>query len=183
VPVIYTDFTDSIYTEVKEHDLLGYPVTNLDAYRKRVKKYLDDHRQHLVIHKLTHNIPITTAELEELERMLFEQSELGGREAFQKAFGEKPLGALVRSILGLDAQSARDVFAEFLQTPGLNTAQIRFIDRIIRYLTVNGVIDPGQLFEPTFTELYSGGLTIFDERMAGRVVDLLEGVRRNAGVG
>lgn len=182
-PVIYTDFTDSISPEVKEHDLLGYPVTNLDAYRKRVKKYLDDHRQHLVIHKLTHNIPITTAELEELERMLFEQSELGGREAFQKAFGEKPLGALVRSILGLDAQAARDVFAEFLQTPGLNTAQIRFIDRIIRYLTVNGVIDPGQLFEPTFTELYSGGLTIFDERLAGRVVDLLEGVRRNAGVG
>jgi type I restriction enzyme R subunit len=179
-PVVYTDFSDQQSGEVREHEVLGYPVTGLDAYRRRVKKYLDDHRQHLVIHKLTHNEPINRHELEELEGMLFEQSDLGGRELFVKAFGEKPLGSLVRSMLGLDAEAARAVFDGFLQTPGLNTVQIRFIDLLIRSLSVNGVIAPAQLFEPPFTEIHAGGLGIFDEGLAGKVVDLLEGVRRNA---
>lgn len=180
VPIVYTDLTDQIVGQVKEHDLLGYPVTNLDAYRKRVKKYLDDHRQHVVIHKLTHNIPINRHELDELESMLFEQSDLGGREVFVKAFGEKPLGALVRSILGMDAGAAQAVFAEFLQTPGLNTTQIRFVQQIVRSLAVNGIIDPAQLFAPPYTDIHTDGLNLFDDRLAGKVVDLLAGVRKNA---
>jgi len=178
--VVYTHFEDSFEGNVKEHHLLGYPVTPLDAYKKRVRKFLEEHRQTLVIHKLTHNIPITQGELGELERMLFEQSELADREQFTRAFGEKPLGTLVRSLLGLDVQAARDVFAAFLQTPGLNTAQIRFIELIIRSLTVNGWMDPAQLFEPPFTEVYSGGLSVFEDGLASTVVNLLEGVRRNA---
>lgn len=179
---IYTDFTDAMDGEVKEHHLLGYSINDLEAYRKRVKKYLDDHRHHLVIHKLTHNVPITRPELDLLENMLFEQGQAGTREEFVRAFGEKPLGTLVRSILGLEVQAARAAFAEFLQMPGLNAAQIRFIDLLIRSLTVNGVIEAGQLFEPPFTEVHTGGLAVFEGKMAGRVVELLEGMRRNAEV-
>lgn len=179
---VFTDFEDTLDSSTVEHKLFSYQVVDLDAYRKRVRQFLHEHRKHLVIHKLTRNIPITGAELTELERMLFAQSELGSREEFDRAFGPQPLGALVRSLLGLDADAARAVFAEFLATPGLNTTQIRFIDLVIRSLTVNGLIDPAQLFEPPFTDLHSGGLTVFDERLAGRVVNLLEGVKRNAGV-
>jgi type I restriction enzyme R subunit len=114
--------------------------------------------------------------------MLFEQSDLGSREEFVRAFGEKPLGALVRSILGLDVQAARQVFADFLQTPGLNSAQIRFVDMIIRFLTVNGWVEPDKLCETPFTEVYAGGLSVFEDGLAGKVVELLEGVRRNAEV-
>ena len=180
--VVYTDFEDTFDGDVKEHYLLGYPVTNLDAYRKRMRKFLQENRQSIVIHKLTHNAPITRGELEELEHMLFAQSDLNDREQYTRAFGEQPLGTLVRSLLGLDVQAARAVFADFLQTPGLNTAQIRFIDLIIRSLTVNGFIEPAQLFELPFTEVYSGGLSLFDDTLAGKVVNLLEGVKRNAQV-
>ncbi|MCB9354670.1 MAG: DEAD/DEAH box helicase family protein [Lewinellaceae bacterium] len=181
-PAVFTDFEDAMDGDVMEHNLFSYQVNDLNAYRTRVQQFLYEHRQHLSIHKLTHNIPITTGELSELERMLLEQSDLGSREDFEKAFGTQPLGALVRSMLGLDAEAARAVFAEFLATPGLNTPQIRFVDLIIRSLTINGVVDPAQLFAPPFTDVHTGGLTVFDDRLAGKVVDLLEGVRRNAGV-
>lgn len=179
---IFTDFEDALDGRTVEHHLFNYQVNDLDAYRKRVRQFLDEHRHHLAIHKLTHNIPITPGELSELERLLLEQSEVGSRDDFTQAFGEKPMGVLVRSMLGLDADAAHAVFAEFLATPGLNTTQIRFINLIIRSLTVNGMVEPGQLFEPPFTDLHTGGLTAFDDRLAGKVVDLLEGVRKNAGV-
>ena len=79
----------------------------------------------------------------------------------------------------------RDAFAEFLQVGTLNASQIRFIDTLITYLSKNGMIDPGRLFESPFTDLHDQGLVgVFkDENQARKVVGIIEGINQNALVG
>ena len=47
-------------------------------YEKKVKAYLNDHRDHLVIHRLRTNQPLTDTDLEGLEQSLIEIGEGNG---------------------------------------------------------------------------------------------------------
>lgn len=49
----YTNFTDEI---LQTHERPGeYSVNDMQSYRKKVNKYLQDHKDDLVIYKLRHN--------------------------------------------------------------------------------------------------------------------------------
>ncbi|GAB3542499.1 DEAD/DEAH box helicase family protein [Pontibacter brevis] len=182
-PIVYTDLDDEVLvvTEPKPVVVTGL---NLEAYRKRVAQYLIERKHHLVIHKLRTNQPVTPEELQELENMLFDQGEVGTREQFEKAYGKQPLGRFIRSIVGLDITSAREVFSKFINNPSMNPQQIRFMDMIIQYLCTNGCIEIGKLFEAPFTEVSSKGLLgVFSPDEANEVVSLLEQVNQYAEVG
>jgi type I restriction enzyme R subunit len=158
--------------------------TNLDAYRKRVAEYIQKNRNHITIHKLRTNQPITASELKELEKMLFDQGDLGAYNQFVKAYGEQPLGTFIRSIVGLDQTAANAAFSTFINNPSMNASQIRFVNMIIQYLTTNGVITADKLFEPPFTEISSNGLLgVFGQTMAQEVVHLIDGINQRATVG
>lgn len=87
----------------------------------------------------------------------------------------------IRSIIGLDANAAKLAFSELLLAGNFNSQQIRFIDTIINYFTAKGVVEPSRLFEAPFTDINANGmLGIFDEKMSGRIIALMEGVNRNA---
>jgi type I restriction enzyme R subunit len=182
-PVIYTNFEDDYDGPVREHEIVVGSGNDLDAYKRDLESYLKQHSKHITIHKLRNNIPITKAELEALETMLFEQGTLGTKEAFIKAFGQQPLGRFVRGILGLDINAAKQAFSEVLINQNLNASQINFLNTIINFLVVNGTIDPAMLFESPFTDLNSGGiLAVFDENTSGKIISLIEQVNRNAEV-
>ena len=100
----------------------------------------------MIIHKLRTNVPITSTELNTLDKMLFEQGELGSKEKLEEAYGSQPLGKFIRSIVGLEVSAAKEALSKFINSPALNSQQIRFVNTIIQYLTVNGTIDPGALF-------------------------------------
>ncbi len=177
---IYTDFEDTISGEWKEIDILP-TYTSLEAYRKRVERIVLQNRHHITISKLQSNIPITSHELQELERMLFENEEAGNKEKFRKALGEKPLGIFIRSILGLDINAAKVAFGEFLNHGKLTGDQINFINKIIDFLSVNGTIDAKLLYESPFTDENDAGLTgVFDEEAAHRILDIIENINHNA---
>jgi type I restriction enzyme R subunit len=181
-PIYFTAFNDEFDGDAIEHQLV-YNINNLDAYKRRVEQYLKEHSTHLVINKLRNNLPITRAELEELERMLFDQGIVGTREEFIKAYGEQPLGKFIRSIIGLDVNAAKASFAEILSTQSLNSRQIRFIDMIINFLTIKGTIDPERLFDSPFTDISSSGVMgLFDAEQATKIVSLIEEINRNAEV-
>lgn len=44
-------------------------------YKQRVEKYVRQNQNHLTIHRLRNNIPITHSEFEELEKLLFDEDE------------------------------------------------------------------------------------------------------------
>ncbi|RTQ53269.1 DUF4145 domain-containing protein [Hymenobacter gummosus] len=175
VPV-YTNLDDDI-TGVHEPRPVVVTGVNLEAYRKRVAQYVQEHKTHLTIHKLRTNQPIGLPELQDLENMLFAQGEIGTREHFEKAYGKQPLGKFVRSIVGLDPTATREVFSKFVNNPSMNAQQIRFLDLIIQYLGTNGYLETEKLFEAPFTEVSAHGLLgVFSQDDASEVVSLLERV-------
>ena len=178
---VVTRFEDTLdYQRVAERDLLPN-YTSLKSYRDRVASYVRNNKDHMVIHKIQNNKQITEADLKELERILFEGGGLGSKDEYQKAFGEQPLGELVRNIMGLEVAAAQAVFAEFIQAGQLSADQMTFIEQIINHLTKNGVIDKSMLFEPPFTHIHDQGLFgVFDDDHAGEVIRLVDVVNGNA---
>jgi type I restriction enzyme, R subunit len=181
-PIYFTSYEDEFTANVKEIDLIvGY--NDLEAYKRKVQQYLIEHKNHLTISKLRNNVPITKDELNELERMLFEQGTLGTKKDFEKAFGEQPLGKFVRSILGLEINAAKQAFGELLINTNMNANQTRFLEILIKFLSVKGTIAPGMLYESPFTDINPSGITgIFDQNMSLKIVALLDEVNHNAEV-
>ena len=58
--------------------------------RQKGNRYVNEHGNSIVIHKLTHNIPLTAGDYEELERVLTE--ELGSKEDYKREYGDTPFG-------------------------------------------------------------------------------------------
>jgi type I restriction enzyme, R subunit len=178
-----------IYSDIKDSEAVataGEPVTPYgnEMYKKRVERFIRENKHHITISKLNTNQPITQEELLELQRILFDGEERGRLEDFKKLYGEEPLGKFIRSIVGLDLNTANQLFADFIQAGNLRADQITFINNIIQHLTKNGTIDKSLLFEPPFTDINDQGLLgVFDDDMAVRVIRILDGVNENAEVG
>ena len=179
-PIYFTAFTDEFEGNVIEYPLV-YGFNDLDTYKRKVEAYLKQHIDHLTIIKIKNNIRITQEELTELEKILFEQGELGTKAEFEKAFGQQPIGKFIRSIVGLDTNAAKQAFGELLSGKILNSNQIRFIDLIINYFSVKGIVEPDQLFEPPFTDIADGGIMgVFDQEISSQIIDLIEEINLSA---
>jgi type I restriction enzyme R subunit len=181
-PNVYSDIKDSdislVMRESAAFTSYGKP------YKLRVESFIRENKNHITISKLINNIPITSAELTALEQILFDGDERGTIEVFKKEFGDEPLGVFIRSIIGLDITAAQQAFSEFLTTGNLKADQMTFIQNIITYLTVNGTIEPGMLFEAPFTDINDAGLNgVFDDTAAYKIISIVEHINENAQVG
>ena len=180
-PIYYTSFQDEIYDSdiVIRESVATY--STLRPYHERVESYIRDHRHHIVIQKINTNIPITTNEIAQLETILFDGEERGTKEDYVAHYGDKPLGEFIRSIIGLEVNAAKEAFTEFLQKGNLRADQMTFVNNIITYLTKNGTIDKGMLFEPPFTDINDQGLLgVFDDAEAHNIIRIIEKVNSNA---
>lgn len=181
-PIYFTMFEDEFDGNITEHQLV-YGFNDLDAYKRKVEQYVRQHSSHLTIHKLRNNIQITKVELDALEAMLFEQGELGSKQEFIKAYGEQPLGKFIRGIVGLDANASKESFGKLLVGQTLNSQQIRFMDLVINYFNVKGIIEPAMLFEPPFTDISASGIMgVFDEATSTQIISLIEDMNHTAEV-
>lgn len=181
-PIYFTSFEDEFDGNIKEHHVI-FNFNDLDAYRQKVEFYLKEKSKHITIHKLRTNIPITNSELEALEKMLFDQGEMGTKEEFTKAYGEQPLGKFIRGILGLDINAAKLAFGEILNQQTLNSQQIRFMDTLINFFSVKGIIEAEMLFSPPFTDINTSGIMgIFDSETATKIISFIKEINHNAEV-
>ncbi len=96
---IFTDFEDEMGAE-KEIDIGGVSsAVNVAQYRQKVLAFLQANQNHIALQKVRMGEPLTASDLSELERLLYQSSELGGKAAFERAFGEqKSLGLFIRSL-------------------------------------------------------------------------------------
>lgn len=156
---VYTMLTDEI-GESSEVKIDNFSTgINLAQYKRKVEAYIRANEHHMAIAKLRHNRPLTPTDLEELERFVYGAEVVGGREAFEKHYGnERPLTVFIRSLVGLDRTAAKEAFAAFLDDSRYSATQIRFVETIIDRLAHSGVIDPGQLYEPPFTAFHYEGV-------------------------
>ena len=104
------------------------------------------------------------------------------KKAFEQAYGKQErLGLFIRKLIGLDREAAKQAFNEYLDGQTLNANQIRFINLVIDYLTQNGVMEAGKLYESPFTDFSAGGVDgVFRNQEADRIISILERIRENA---
>lgn len=177
--ILYTNFTDELSGRVEEAEITG-GYTTLPAYKKRVEKFIRENENNITIHRIRHNVPITKAELDDLERMLFNIDENADREMLNRAVDGQPLGKFVRSILGLDINAAKSAFADFLNDQNLNSSQINFINTLIDYLCQNGTIDKDMLFDKPFTNINDQGVVGVFPQQVGKIISIVDGINANA---
>ncbi len=151
---------------------------NFEDYRAKVNRYVNENGSTLAIYKLTHNIPLTKADYQELERVL--TSELGSREDYQREFGDTPFGLLVRKIAKLDHEAAMQAFSAFINDQSLNQKQIAFVHKIINHIELNGYMENvAELTRPPFDKPV-GFIKLFDPKTRVALMKAINQVRDNA---
>ena len=157
--VVYTDFQDEI-TGVREDAAVYLPKMTGVQYQKKVQEYLKNHLDHIVIHRLRTNQPLTATDLRGLEQTLVEIGEDDGQTLLMGLLARNDAPSLVhfvRSMVGMDRAAAQEAFSEFLSNRSLTTPQVRFIEMVIDQLTARGVMHPSALYEAPFSSVHAGG--------------------------
>ncbi|WP_334035479.1 type I restriction-modification enzyme R subunit C-terminal domain-containing protein [Burkholderia cepacia] len=178
--IVYTDFAD----ELGDVQIIDLPqVTaglNMNKFKDKARQFLKEHETHLALQCLRRNQPLTSSDLEELERMLVEAGSTQELidEARQKSHG---LGIFIRSLVGLDREAAAAEFSQFIQGTTATPNQIEFIDLMVQELTQNGVMEAARLFESPFTDVNAQGpLGVFPAATVTQIVRVLEEIRERA---
>lgn len=173
---IITRLTDPIILQQDGEQLDS--AYDFEDYRKKVNRYIDEHSNSLVIHKLTHNIRLTNDDYQELERIF--TSELGSKNDYEREFGDTPFGLLVRKIAKLDHEAAMQAFSKFINDESLNQRQIAFVHKIINHMEQNGYMDNvSDLQKPPFDKPISF-IRLFDAKTRTALMQAINAVRDNA---
>lgn len=145
----YTNFDDEVLSmEFRESELEN---DYLADYKAKAEHYVRRHQENEAISKLKGNIPLTEADVMELEHILW--SEVGTRQDYEREIGSVPLGEFVRGVVGLDMNAAKAAFAEYLNNAQLDSRQIYFVNQIVEYIVRNGMMkDLSVLQGPPFTD-------------------------------
>lgn len=154
---IYTNFEDVRGNEQE----IAFPVfaktQSFEEFRAKARRFLREHENHIAIHKLRMNEPLTKSDLDELEKILLENG-VGSADEIQKAAEENEgLGLFVRSLIGMDREAAKRALGAFTAGKTFRPNQIEFLDLVINHLTERGVLKVEALYESPYTDLNQHG--------------------------
>ena len=91
------------------------------------------------------------------------------------------LGVFIRSLVGLDRETAKQAFGEFLTGSTASANQVEFVNMIVDYLTENGVMDAALLYESPFTDRSPRGPEgVFSSVQVDQLVAVLAEIRERA---
>lgn len=182
-PVYYTDFTDEKIDLPASGPILSPKPA--ESYQEKVKAYLKEHGTNIAIHKLHTNIPLTETDVKELERIFWQ--ELGTEAEYRASYEDKPLGKLVRSIVGVDRAVLEAAFSRFLQTNTLTATQMDFLETLLGYIAKNGYLEnPGAAFKAEPFKTYGGISKLFktpaEKAIAKDIMGTVREITENAGI-
>jgi type I restriction enzyme R subunit len=154
---------------------------DLIAYRNRVQKVLTELiEQCEPLRKIKAGKPITESELDTIAALVIAQEPgLNIRDLIEyhpDLTGD--LSAVIRTLIGLDADMVEQRFTNFAQNYKLNSIQMRFLDLIKNHIRKYGAIELTKLYEDPFTAFSQEGLDgIFPEHdQADELIDLIESI-------
>lgn len=178
---LYSNFIDEL-GELRELDTAALLSRDeFQQFRLRARDFLMAHEDHLTMQRLRRNQPLTATDLHELQRFLLSHG-VGTEQAIERAAEDcNGLGLFIRSLVGLDRNAAKELFAEFLADGTHTATQIRFINEIIDELTSRGVMDPARLYDPPFSDLAPMGPEgLFTEGEVDSICHLLDLIKNRA---
>ena len=158
--------------------------SNLESYYERAYRYVEENLDKPVLHKLRNNVPLTQEDWNILEGIFW--GEVGTEDEYKKEIhGEEdetiPLGKFVRSLTGLDPETAHQAFSEFLDTGKYTEEQIYFVNCIVDYVSQYGTLERSEMVDDEF----AGGLSVvevFSSNMTGfnKIMDVVNSINSNA---
>ena len=178
---VYTDFEDLMGAETAIQ-LPEFPnLADRTRFVAKARQFLKAHENHITIHKLRLNQPLTSSDLSELERMMLAAG-VGTPDDITRAKEKSSgLGVFIRSLIGLDREAAKQAFSEFLSGGTTTANQVEFVNMIVDYLTENGVMDPKLLYESPFTDKSPRGPEgVFSSVQVDQLVAVLTEIRERA---
>jgi type I restriction enzyme R subunit len=178
---IYTNFEDVMGDEKEVAFEAFAKGDDFEQFRSKARRFLREHEDHITIHKLRMNQPLTEGDLSELERILTE-SDIGDAEKIERAKSENEgLGLFVRSLVGLDRGAAKKAFAEFTDGKTLTGNQLEFVNLVIDHLTDRGVVKVESLYTSPYTDVSPHGPDgLFKPPEVDKLVEILHEVRNRA---
>ena len=123
---------------------------NYESYRKKVEKFFEGNLDNLTVYKIRHNEKLNETEKKELEGMF---QRLGNNIEYNDTYGNMSLIEVVRSIVGIDEETANEIFAKYINDSRLNSKQIEFVRTLIRYVHKNGILSIETLKKEPFSAL------------------------------
>ena len=156
--IVYTSIHDNIASVNESPAVFETNSFNKEAYKDKLEQFVKENQLDITIDKIRKNIKVTKEDISHLEKMLFSQGTLGSKEVFKEVYGDKPLGEFIRSVVGLDKVEAKNAFAKITNEASFNLKQMEFMNLLIDYFSVNGVIDLKMLTKSPFSDIHSGGI-------------------------
>jgi hypothetical protein len=176
--IVVTNLRDLVVGESSD---MPHPAgQDFSAYRAKVESYIRGRSDipNTAIYKLRRNLPLTAADFRALERVFTE--ELGTQADYRGAYPDAPpFGVLVRRIAKLDRAAVQAAFSEFINTAGLNSAQIAFVEKVIDYVEKNGSLEPAALMEAPF-DRPARVEQLFSDEQVGTLVAHVKRIQKNA---
>ena len=177
--IVITDFLDEIGEGVEvPTDPVG-PGVDIGRFRMKVRRFLEQHMDHLAVQKLRRAQQLTGQDLLELERMLRDAGVEENR--FGELAADGSLGVFLRSLIGLERTAAKDALSEAVRGHSLSADQVEFLNLIIDHLVDNGTVDPRRFYESPFTDIHEGGLgEVFPAELGRRIVETIRRIDQTA---
>jgi type I restriction enzyme, R subunit len=178
---VYSDFEDQIGAEATI-ELPGVTTSGYsENFRAKALQFLRQNENHIAIHKLRMNQPLTATDLDELEKIFLENG-VGTESEIENAKSDSGgLGLFVRSLVGLDREAAKSAFADFLSGKKLRADQIEFVNLIIDHVTQSGSVSVAMLYESPYTDINPKGVDgVFASAEVEQLASVLDDIRRRA---
>lgn len=177
---IFVNFEDEM-GEISEHALTSHG-PSLNQYREKLKHYLKGHLDHPAVRKIRENEPLTKADVDAIEQLLFGDQVVEPQKLDLILGDEGPLTLYVRKTVGLDKEAAKRAFHEIFDSAQLTAKQLLFLDQLVDYLSQNGVMSPANLFEPPFTFIHDQSVDGILPDHATKIVKIIKQINSNAEV-
>jgi type I restriction enzyme R subunit len=178
--VVYTDFED----ELGDGTLIDLPDVgtgmNLERFCEKARQFLKAHESNISLQRLKRNQPLTASDLDQLEHMLLDAG--GTQELIDRAkVQSNGLGFFIRSLVGLDHETAKQAFSQFISGTAVSASQIEFINLVVNYLTENGIMEADRLYESPFTDINPKGPEgVFQSAQVDSIVSVLTEIKLRA---
>lgn len=172
---VYTNFAD-IFEESEEIlDGLTEPTIDEKLYRRKIEKFIEEHKNNLIIEKVRNAQPLTETDIDNLEKLLLQVDPNVPLETFRELIGGKlDLIKFIRSVTGLKREAVMKEFEDFLNDTRLSATQIQFLQQMIEFYTKKGHLEVANLYEPPFNFINEDGVDgVFSDN--AKIIDLLIG--------
>ncbi|WP_146339939.1 DEAD/DEAH box helicase family protein [Nesterenkonia sp. NBAIMH1] len=178
---VHTNFEDTDVTVADASLRHTTPATDMARFRQKAEQFLQKHLNHVALQRVRFNRQLTAQDIEVLQEMLVD-SGVGTREDVEAAAQEaEGLGLFIRRIVGVDKSVAKEAFEKFIQNANFSAEQLRFIELIVDYVSVNGTMKAASLYQSPFTDYAPNGPDeVLGEDRVDTVVTILEDFRERA---